>query len=74
MRVILRNARAIAIFIQKEKDQNAPVYSSSQHDATILNFARTFMGIVNAAVSRPSLSVQEDEAPLQTAKGKPFFA
>jgi glycosyltransferase involved in cell wall biosynthesis len=62
-------ARAIAIFIQKEKDQNAPVYSSSQHDATILNFARTFMGIVNAAVSRPSLSVQEDEAPLQTAKG-----
>jgi glycosyltransferase involved in cell wall biosynthesis len=62
-------ARAIGNFIQKEKDQNVPVYSASQHDATILKFGRTFMGIVNAAISRPSLSVQEDEEPLQTAKG-----
>jgi glycosyltransferase involved in cell wall biosynthesis len=62
-------ARAIAIFMRKEQDQDVPVHSPSQHDATILKFARTFMGIVNAAVSRPSLPVQEDEEPLQTAKG-----
>jgi glycosyltransferase involved in cell wall biosynthesis len=62
-------ARAITHFMHEETDQNVPVYSSSQHDVTILKFARTFMGIVNGARARSSPSLQENEERLQTSKG-----
>jgi glycosyltransferase involved in cell wall biosynthesis len=62
-------ARAITEFLHEGKDHNDPVYSSSQHDVTILKFARTFMKIVNDALARPAPSLQENEERLQASKG-----
>jgi glycosyltransferase involved in cell wall biosynthesis len=52
-------ARAIACFLDKE-DEGLP-YSQTEHDARILDFARTFMGIVNAALGRSSIVAEENK-------------
>jgi len=52
-------ARAIAFFLQA-KAECLP-FSRAQHDARVLDFARTFMGIVNAALSRPSPATPENQ-------------
>jgi glycosyltransferase involved in cell wall biosynthesis len=56
---------ALAISRFLEKDRPFP-YSPSLHDARILDFARKFMEIVNATLSRPSAYVAENE--LQPSK------
>ena len=58
-------ARAIA---QRMENNEVVAYSSSHHDARILEFARDFMGIVNAALSRPKASVAERERQLQASR------
>jgi glycosyltransferase involved in cell wall biosynthesis len=57
-------ARAIANFLEKEE---TPVFSQSAHDSRILKFARTFLNIVEAAVSRSSVPVAEVRAHSQSA-------
>ena len=57
-------ARAIA---QRMENDEVPAFSSSLHDARILEFARDFMGIVNAALSRPA-NVPEHERQLQASR------
>jgi glycosyltransferase involved in cell wall biosynthesis len=57
-------ARAIASFLEKEQ---TPVYSESAHDARILMFARTFLEIVESAVSRSPVPVIERRVPSQGA-------
>ena len=58
-------ARAIA---QRMENNEVVAYSSSHHDARILEFARDFMGIVNATLSRPKASVAERERQLQASR------
>jgi glycosyltransferase involved in cell wall biosynthesis len=58
-------ARAIAQFLDTDEDL---AYSPSLHDARILEFARDFMGIVNATLSRPSPCVVESDRQLQPSR------
>jgi len=58
-------ASAIAHFLQKEE---FPHYSPEDHDARVVDFARTFMGIVNAALSHSSQYVTESENEYQSFK------
>ena len=58
-------ARAIA---QRMENNEVVAYSSSHHDARILEFARDFMGIVNAALSRPKANLPEHERQLQPSR------
>jgi len=58
-------SRAIA---QRMENNEVPAYSSSHHDARILEFARDFMGIVNAALSRRKDNVAEHERQLQASR------
>ena len=55
-------ARAIAQCLEKDE---VLAYSSSLHDARILEFARDFMRIVNTTLSRPNPTVIENERQLQ---------
>lgn len=58
-------ALAISRFLQKEE---VLTYSPADHDARIVEFARNFMGIVNAVLTRSSLYVTENESQLQPSK------
>lgn len=58
-------ALAIARFLHK---QDRLVYSASVHDARIVDFARTFMGIVNLALSRSSVYESEKEGQMEPSK------
>jgi glycosyltransferase involved in cell wall biosynthesis len=55
---------ALAISRCMDKDEVLE-YSPSLHDARILDFARNFMGIVNATLGRPTPYVAETESQLQ---------
>jgi glycosyltransferase involved in cell wall biosynthesis len=61
-------ARAVAFF-QNKKEEDLLPFSRTQHDARILEFARTFMSIVNAALSRPSLDRAENKIQPQPISG-----
>ncbi|HEX8815501.1 MAG TPA: glycosyltransferase family 1 protein [Terriglobales bacterium] len=50
-------ARAMASFLAQEQEVS---YSTTMHEARILDFARDFMGIVNAALKRPSAGVRDE--------------
>ncbi len=60
-------ARVMAHFLQKERDSDLPAYSS-QHDVTIMNFARKFMEIVYAALSRKSVKPAVSDVSLQASR------
>jgi hypothetical protein len=57
-------ARAMASFLAQEQ---VVAYSATIHEARILEFARDFMSIVNAALTKPSASVRDTKSQVSSS-------